>query len=231
MAPVVTAFRDAAELDRALARHVAVRLVLGIAARGVATLAVSGGRTPVGFFEELSREPLAWSRVSVTLADERWVDPEHPDSNERLVRTHLLKNAAAAARFVPLKNAAATPEAGAGAAAAALHELPLPFEVAVLGMGEDGHTASLFPGAAELAAGLGAAASPCLAVNPPEAAHPRLSLTLGALLNSHHIVVQIAGEAKLGVIRRAFQAGPAAELPIRAIIHQRRVPVDVFWCL
>jgi len=222
-------FDNAPALDRALADAVAARLAAAIAARGTASLVVSGGRTPIGMFKRLSSAPLRWDAVTVTLADERWVDAAHADSNERLVHSHLLRNAAAAARFVPLKNAAATPEAGVAATAAALNSVAHPFDVVLLGMGDDAHTASLFPGAAELEAGLTTAAS-CLAVRPPHTPHARMSLTLRSLLDARSIIVQIAGTNKRSVIERAAEPGPVASMPIRAILHQRAVPFEIYWC-
>lgn len=229
MSAALTAFDDADSLDRALACVIAARLTAAIAARGTASLVVSGGRTPVGMFERLSCAQLRWDAVTVTLADERWVDPTHADSNERLVRFRLLRNAAAAARFVPLKNAAAEPEAGVAAAAAALNSIARPFDVVLLGMGDDAHTASLFPGAAELEAGLTTTA-PCLAVRPSQAPHARLSLSLKSLLDSRGILVQIAGAGKRDVIERAVEPGPVESMPIRAILQQREVPFEIFWC-
>ncbi len=109
--------------------------------------------------------------------------------------------------------------------------MPRPFDAVVLGMGEDGHVASLFPHGAELRTGLDAQARPnCIAVQPSTAAHARLSLNLAALLQSRRIYIQIIGATKLRVYERACAAGPAEDMPIRAILRQDRVPVDVYWC-
>lgn len=230
MAPRLAILETAQERDRAVAAAIAARLASALSLRGRASLVVSGGRTPLGAFARLSLAPLDWERVAVTLADERWVPPSHEDSNERCVRDHLLRNAAAAARFVPLKTAASTPEAGAGAAAAGLAGIARPFDVTLLGMGEDAHTASLFPGAPELAAALDPRApAPCIAVNPPRAPHARLSLTLRAILDSRVVMVEIAGAAKRAAIERALGPGEVAAMPIRAVLRQPDVPVEVFW--
>jgi 6-phosphogluconolactonase len=191
---------------------------------------VSGGRTPVRLFEHLREEKLDWAQVWITLADERWVETSSAESNERLVRDHLLVGPAAAARFVGLKNPAATPEAGADWATRALTRVPHPYDIVLLGMGEDGHTASLFPGSLALARGLDASAPPaCLAVNALKAPHARISLNLRALLDARRIALHIEGPAKWQVYQRARTPGSAAELPIRAVLHQKEVPVDVFW--
>jgi len=222
---------DPAAQALALATAVAGELAAALAARGAASLVVSGGRTPALMFARLATQPLDWSRVQITLADERWVGFDHPASNERLVRMDLLRGAAAAARLIGMKNDAVSPGAGAAAAWATIGAMPQPFDVVLLGMGDDGHTASLFPGSAELAAGLDRQAPPgCLGVRPVAAPFPRLTLNLSALLNARRICVQISGAGKWQVYERACLAGAESEMPIRAILRQRQVPVEVFWC-
>jgi len=222
---------DAAAQARTLATAIAAELRAALALRSHASLVVSGGRSPAAMFAVLATQSLPWERVVVTLADERWVGVDDPASNERLVRTTLLRDAAAGARLVGMKNDAATPQAGAVAAWQALGALPRPFDVMVLGMGDDGHTASLFPGSAELAAGLDTDAAPgVLGVQPPVAPHARLSLNLAALLDSRRICLQISGAAKWAVYERAANGGAVAELPVSAVLLQRQVPVDVYWC-
>ena len=131
---------------------VAELLRQGIAERNVASLAVSGGRSPIAFFDQLSRQILPWEKVSITLVDERWVPTSSEESNEHLVRQHLLRNAAASAQFVPLKTAATSPQLALAERETAINKMPWPLDAIVLGMGEDGHTASLFPGAENLSA-------------------------------------------------------------------------------
>src|SRR5258706_4677864 len=143
-----------------LAAAIAAQLRAALVRRGAASLVVSGGRSPVLMFAHLARHALDWPRVHVTLADERWVGGDDPASNESLVRATLLRGAAARARFQGLKNAAATPAAGAVQAWAALRPQPRPFAAVRFGQGDDGHTASLFPGEAGLAGRLHARAPP-----------------------------------------------------------------------
>jgi 6-phosphogluconolactonase len=217
-------------LSRALADQIAAALKSAIAARGLASLVVSGGKSPIKLFEMLRGEDLDWSRVCVALADERWVDPSDPGSNEKLVRDVLLKEAAAAARFLGLKNGAPTPDMGAVSAWETFARVPRPFDAVVLGMGDDGHTASLFPGSPNLPNALNpAAAAGCVGMRAPVAPHPRLSLNLSALLDARRIVVLITGDAKWRTYLRAGAEGPVQDMPVRAILRQTRTPVEVMW--
>ncbi len=228
--PPATRYRDLDTLSRGLAARVAAGLRAAIVARGLASLVVSGGRSPIKFFEYLRTEALEWSRVCIALADERWVDPGDPDSNEKLVRDHLLKDAAAEARFSGLKNGAPTPDLGAAFAWETLARVPRPFDIVVLGMGDDGHTASLFPSSPNLASALDtAAAAGCIGMWSPTAPHPRLSLNLSAILDSRHIVLLLNGESKWRVYVAASQPGPVEEMPVRTVLRQRHTPVEVTW--
>jgi len=223
-------FPDPTALAHALSGEIKVDLDEAIGARKAASLVVSGGKTPVRLLKQLSGEKVDWQKVWITLADERWVEPVADASNERMVREKLLAGPAADAHFVGLKNPAQTPEAGADWAWRALSRVPRPFDVVVLGMGDDGHTASLFPGSLALSRALDASAPPgCVAVNALATPHARVSLNLAALLDARRIVLHIEGESKWQVYQRARVPGSAAELPVRAILHQKEVPVDVFW--
>jgi len=223
-------FDDADLLTRSLAQWIRDILSEGIRCRGRASLVVSGGTTPVPLFEILSGMDIAWEHVVITLADERWVDPDHPDSNEGLVRRHLLKNQAVAAEFVGLKTPDATALAGQETCSRRIRGVPIPFDVLILGMGGDGHTASLFPGSAALPRAMDISQkSRCMAVSPPAASHDRMTLTLPALLDSRHIIVHITGASKRQVFEKAIAGDSFAEMPIRAILAQKTVPVTVWW--
>ena len=228
--PPAIHYPDFATLSRDLATQVAAALRNSIAERGAASLVVSGGRSPIQFFEALRVAPLDWSRVCITLADERWVATSDESSNEKLVRDHLLKDAAAGARFTGLKNAAATPELGAEAAWETLGHIPRPFDVVALGMGDDGHTASLFPHSPNLSRALDPAATPgCIGMVAPSAPALRLSLNLSALLDARRIVLLINGDAKWRVYVAACASGAAEDMPVRTVLRQRATPVDVMW--
>jgi 6-phosphogluconolactonase len=223
-------YADLETLSRELAMQLAASLRAAIGARGLASLVVSGGRSPVKLFEKLRTQALDWGRVCIALADERWVAPEDAASNEYLVRDVLLKDQAAAARFHGLKNGAPTPDLGAVSAWETFARVPRPFDAVVLGMGDDGHTASLFPGSPNLPSALNeAAVAGCVGMWSPVAPQPRLSLNLTALLDSRRVVVLIAGESKWNTLNAAYQEGPAHDMPIRAVLRQSRTPVDVMW--
>ncbi len=223
-------FDQADSLAQALAQRVAALLAGALRERGHVSLVVSGGKTPALFFGYLSKQKLDWKNVWITLADERWVEPTHADSNEKLVRNTLLQNCAHVANFIGLKHAAATPQQGAAELETALKVIPQPFDVVVLGMGDDGHTASWFPQAPQLAAALDMNNGHlCMGIDPVTAAHPRMTLTRTALLNSRAIALQISGANKLKVYEQAVAVGPVEALPIRAVLQQAKVPVDVFW--
>jgi len=223
-------FPGMGDLAPALAAGVAQSLARAIAARGSASLVVSGGKTPVKFFEQLRTQPIEWRRVCVALADERWVDPGDPGSNERMVREVLLKDRAAEARFAGLKNAAPSPDLGAVSAWETFARIPRPFDVTVLGMGDDGHTASLFPGSPNLRIALDpAAAAGCVGMWAPTPPQPRLSLNLSALLGSRRLLILIEGETKLRTYEAASGDGPIEAMPVRAVLRQNPVPVEVVW--
>lgn len=225
------AFPSGDALAEALAAAVAADLAVALAARGQATLAVSGGSTPKRFLQALSRQPLDWSRAAVTLVDERWVPESHPRSNAALVRSHLLQGPAAAARFLPLHRPLDTPEAALPELEQSLQDLPLPLDVAVLGMGEDGHTASFFPGGDLLDRALDPAGpGAVLPMRAPGAGEPRVTLTLPVLLAARHLYLHIEGQAKRRILEQAVSSGAApGALPIARVLAFRTGALDAYW--
>ncbi len=204
-------------LAETLARDVADELERAIEAKGRATLAVSGGTTPKLFFEKLSRIDIPWHRVSVTLVDERQVPETSERSNARLVRMHLLTNRAASARFIPL---AGNPDA---------EKVPA-FDVAILGMGSDGHTASFFPGGDRLAEALDAdSGKRLIQMTAPGAGEPRLTFTLPVLEQAGRLALHIEGAEKKQVLKKALSEGPAEDMPVRAVLRSA-APVTLYWC-
>jgi len=219
-------FIDGDTLARTLAADVAASLRRRLEAHDRASLVVSGGRTPAAFLRELGRSPLDWSRIHVTLADERCVAAADAASNLRLVREAFAGTAAAAA---PLLEIDATREDAAATWSAALQSLPLPFAAVVLGMGDDGHFASLFPGMPGLAAAL-ASSGPVSVVRALAPVEPkaRLSMTLAALLTTDLLVLHVTGASKLATLQRAASAGSTLEMPVRALLEQSRVPLEIY---
>ncbi|AOF85137.1 hypothetical protein BSY239_1013 [Hydrogenophaga sp. RAC07] len=226
------ACNSAAELAWQLADTIAQSLHLAINLRGHAVLAVSGGKSPIALFEALRVLPLEWKRVTVLLVDERCVPHDHADSNTALVRQHLLKDDAAAATFVPFFDTLPdTLDEPAlirlvDAANRRLATQPWPMDMAVLGMGDDGHTASLFPGAPGLNQAL-YSSGPVAWVRPATAPHARLTLTLPALLATRELALAISGASKLAVFQQA-RLGADEALPVSLILNQHQTPVSVW---
>ncbi|AOE84079.1 6-phosphogluconolactonase [Pseudomonas sp. TCU-HL1] len=215
------------QLAGELAITVANALRDAIDTRGSAVLVVSGGRSPVAFFECLSGQALDWSKVTVSLADERFVPVSHPDSNEGLVRRHLLRGAAAGAQFLGLYHSAPGLDESAHMADAALGELGA-IDVLVLGMGEDGHTASLFPSSPNLELALSAdCPQRCLPMLAPSVPRQRLTLTLPLLASAHLTLLAVQGQAKLATLADALAGEDATAMPIRAFLRR---PLEIHWC-
>jgi len=223
-------FPSSALLVEALATRISDLLRDGIHRRGQASLAVSGGSTPIPLFAKLAEMDLEWNKVTVSLVDERWVEPEARDSNENLVRTWLLRSKAATARFIPMKTPASTATQGEEACAILQRAIPLPHDCLILGMGNDGHTASLFPGAKNLDAAVDLHSGMiCMAMQPPAASHERMTLTLPAILASRQLFLHLQGEEKKKTLALARKEGDAREMPIRYILRQKTTPLAVYW--
>ena len=221
-------YNNAQELVIEFAKWSAETLREAIKRWGCASLIVPGGSTPVPYFQTLSQQKLEWNKVWISLTDERWLPAENPDSNENLLRKHLLINEAKAAHFLSLYNGHSTPEAGLVDCRRQMSELSRPFDLVVLGMGEDGHIASLFPHSAELEAGL-TSHELCIATHPKDAAHARMSLTVSALTDSRAIALLINGQSKRIVYQHAAINNDANQLPVAAILNQDKVPVRIYW--
>ena len=220
---MIESFTDATALADAAASAVIAQLSNALAARGHASLVATGGRSPGPVYDRLRDAELDWSKVSVTLSDDRGVDAGTPDSNVRLLRERLLKGRAAAARFYPL-----WPEAELAAEAIAAL---MPFDAVMLGMGEDGHIGSLIPGDPGLTDGLTTSnlyrLVPAGVGNPPV---ERITLSLNALLNVRAIFLLIAGGAKREVVRRVLAGEDLSMgLPVGRLLSQSKAPVRIFW--
>ncbi len=222
-------FTSSENLAEAFADWTAALLQNAVTTHGEATFIVSGGNTPKRYFEVLSRKDIDWSRVNIALADERRVADDSPRSNAKLVREHLLQNRAAEARFVPLANIRLPPKQELAAAQARIAELPLPADLVVLGMGDDGHTASWFPQGDNLEAAMNPGERALvLPMTAPDAAEPRLTLTARVILRASALALHIEGEAKRAVLAKALEEGPVEAMPIRCVLRGAADRLTVF---
>jgi 6-phosphogluconolactonase len=223
-------FADKPTLAKELAEAVADRIRAAIQERGVAAIAVSGGSTPARFFQALGKiKDIEWSKVIVTLVDERWVDETNDRSNALLVNERMLQGPAAVAKFYPLFSGGDQPDAAHVAKTnQLLAQLPDQFAAVVLGMGNDGHTASFFPGGDTLTEAL-SAPGPTLAIRAPGAGEPRITFTLPRLLRTDGLYLHIEGEEKAAVLDQALADGPIEDMPIRAVLRSGHA-VNVYWC-
>ena len=214
----------------AAAQAAADAIVARLTPPGPKHLMVTGGRSPGPVYDRLSKIDLDWSRITVTLSDDRFVGADSPDSNERLVRERLLQHRAATATLVPIKGEGPTPAADAKAVGPAIRDLT-PFDVTLLGMGDDGHIASLFPSTPDVAALLDPSCEHyAVGVEVPGRAPyvPRISLTGRALLDSKLILLLTNGEARKALLERVL-TDPAFAPPVSALIRQTRAPVRLLW--
>ncbi|WP_299080770.1 6-phosphogluconolactonase [uncultured Paraglaciecola sp.] len=221
-------FRTTEHLNAAFARKITKLLRDSIEENGRASLVVSGGRTPADLFNALSKSNLEWNKVDISLADERWVDNSDDASNEKMLRSKLLINNAANAHFVPLKTHHDNAEDAVLSCTENLQKMSRPFDVLILGMGEDGHTASLFPCSEQIAQGLDLDSGDAyIAVQPTTAPNQRMSLTLPAILNSNQIFLHLTGESKKQVLDTVLADDDALVMPIRAVINN--ADVELLW--
>lgn len=219
---------DRASWANKAADKIAELLDDSIASRGAASLVVAGGSTPQPIFNRLASIPLDWAKVHVGLSDERWVRPTHSDSNEHLVRHALLRGQAGAAQFHPLYSPTSRPSAGLAAAERSINSMPRPFDAVLLGMGTDGHFASLFPGLPETKAGLDLhSPALCVAVDRPQSGYARMSLTITALLYARLILVAISGRPKRTIALQALAGN--ADTPIAALLSHRKDDLEFLW--
>lgn len=236
--PVESFFNDRVTLLDALQTALTAQLQQSLEHAGQATLFLSGGASPVPLYQRLASAPLPWQRIAVALVDERWVEPDHEASNEGLLRTNLLRGAAAACSFTGMKNAhsltkdAQHIEAAVKQCNAHYARLPRPWSAALLGMGPDGHVASLFAGAPELPQAL-QAHQYCAAIHAPrtEVTGPhtaRMTMTPWALFQCEQLFLFFTGDDKRARYEEAKATG--STLPVSHFLQQTTAPLHVFWC-
>jgi 6-phosphogluconolactonase len=220
--PIFHSSPSMAETAAKLAGQVAKEIASVIADRGHCVIAVAGGKTPVPFFQALCKEPVAWDDVTVTLSDERFVPIEHADSNEAMIRRELLVGAAAKARLVPLYHPALRAED-----ALPLIKLPQPIDILIVGMGEDMHTLSWFPGADGLMDALSVSRNTRLAVVKPASVSVRITLTAAAAGEARFIHLLIAGEGKKRALEKALATAAIADAPVKRLFAYQNPKTDV----
>lgn len=224
---VFNRFEDTKELDKILCSKISKLLKQSIKKKQIASLIVSGGSTPKGIFALLSKEQLDWSKVYITLADERWVDKNHKDSNEKMIKNILLQNKAKKATFIGLKQEEDNLEIAEKTCNKELKKFPFPATVCLLGMGEDGHTASLFPNSDELVNIIYEKQLTCKTCRPKFAPHDRITLTPEVLSESENLILHIVGEKKTKVLKEALKEGDVFSMPIRLFLTNPRLEVFV----
>ena len=205
-------FERAEELNKAFAEEIVTHLRETITEQGKASLVVSGGSTPAPLFELLANTEIDWAVVTILLADERWVASDHPDSNEGLLQRTLLQGHASQARVISLTSAFPDEDRTLREVNAALEDIDC-FDVVILGMGNDGHTASLFPCSAELKEGLTTAAA-ALMVQPTTAPHQRISLSAQRLKKTKLGFVHTVGADKAATYEAAVAKDDVYTSPV-----------------
>ena len=215
-----------------VAEEVSALLASAITSRGTAILAVSGGKSPIRLFEMLRTQSIAWDRVTICLVDERWVPPDHARSNEKLVRDCLMQGNASPATFISVYNAGSTPVEAAAALSAMFSDaapLSSPVDVAILGMGDDGHTASWFPRSRELGHCFSSRQA-YAAVSAEEGRDARVTMTLSALTKARKIILCLEGDVKRAVLAKAAESSDKESMtqyPVSAVLRLRGDQVSI----
>jgi len=225
---IVNEFENTEALNQQFGQRILRILTAAIEQKGHSSLVVSGGSTPKPLFQFLSLQALAWDKVTVTLADDRWLDNTQADSNEKLVREHLLVNKAAAANFVSLLTQDDDATDAEEEISRRIDAIDDEFDVLILGMGEDGHTASLFPCSAQIAAGLDLNRTlSAIATQPSTAPYQRMSMSLAKIIKAKNVFLHLTGEKKRQVLSSAIADYSILEKPIKAVCEN--TDVSLMW--
>ncbi len=230
MSRVLHSFKSQESLIEVLSKRIVDQLKETIDENGKASLIVSGGNTPKPLFKKLSESSLAWEKVSVGLCDERWIPTSDENSNEHLVKTYLLKGYASKATFVGMYNEELDVQSAEKWCTQTMKESLLPFDVLILGMGNDAHTASLFPENVKLEKAFDLENEDlCIAIEPTTAPYMRMSLTRSAILSASHIYLHFEGEEKLAVYGDAITGDDMYKMPIRSVLNEDSKDIEVYY--
>jgi len=223
------AFSKQDDLIEALSQSILAQLQEAILTKGKASLLVSGGSTPKPLFEKLKQVPLEWEKVTIGLCDERWVSSSHADSNEQFVKEFLMQDKAGKASFVGMYKEGRDAHEAEELCSQKMREL-LPFDVVILGMGGDAHTASLFPENEKLEEAFDLKNKKlCISIEPKTAPHMRMSLTLSAILSAEHLYLHFEGKEKLSVYEEAISGEDRYTMPIRSVLNQDIKDIEVYY--
>lgn len=218
------------EIEEELVLAITSALTAEVQEAGVASLLVSGGSTPINMFQLLSKSEISWDKVTVSLVDERLVSKDHKDLNENLVRNNLLQNLAKNAQFVPLVIGERNSILNLEGVKKITGEKDRPFTAVVLGMGGDGHTASLFPESPQLAEGMDLESIESLILTEPiTAPYQRVSFTRKALLNTKNLFLHCYGNEKKEVLDQAKKQKGLTPYPIAGFLNQEITKLKVYW--
>lgn len=225
---MITEFATREEASDAVAERIVDTVERRLDVQKETAFVVSGGTTPGDAFARLATADIDWTRVNVVLSDERWVPADSPDSNEKLVRDTLMKQRAANAHLLPVYDAEASIEERCDVLSESIHLRYLPFACALLGMGADGHFASLFADSNSIDDALELdSKTMCVPVTTAASPHARVSLTLSALSRSDEILLLFFGDEKRGVYDKALQSRNG--FPLSHLLLQKRAPVNAYW--
>ena len=220
-------FKQRDEAAAALARRIGERLRYAVYRRACASMIVSVA-APRPLFHTLRLLPVPWYLVTIVPSDEGWVPVDDDDSNEGMIRRELLPGEPGFANFVSLYRRNRAAPDSLPDLHASLKEIRRPFDAVVLGMGSDGHMASLFPDSPDIHDALNSDAD-CVVQAPPRSRHPRVSLTVRSLLDAREVNLLFFGDKKRAVYEDSLRPGPVEQYPVRALVRQERVPVNVYW--
>ncbi len=223
-------YDEAAEMAAAVAGDIGFIAESALDARGQALLALAGGKTPVGAYEALAKAKLDWKRITIIPGDDRLVPPTDPLSNVAMLAKIFIPKGA---RVLPIASAATDPVLAGNAADARLADLHWPPDLVLLGVGNDGHTASLLPGP-DLEAALNAPKGRrAVGLNPqplpPEAPVARVTLTRGAILSARTIMLVLSGKEKRKLLEKAIKDGAKSTYPIGRVLAGAEQPIDIHW--